>query len=39
MGAEFYDKVFVPAIEQARAAGESYEDIRDSIRKTWKPSR
>jgi hypothetical protein len=39
MGAAFYDRVFVPAIEQARAAGESYEDIRDSIRKDWKPSR
>ena len=37
MGASFYDTVFVPAIEQARAAGESYEDIRDSIRKAWKP--
>lgn len=36
MGAEFYDQVFVPAIEQARAAGESYEDIRDTIRKEWK---
>ncbi len=39
MGAAFYDKVFVPAIEQARAAGESYEDVRDSIRKDWKPNR
>ena len=39
MGAAFYDQVFVPAIEQARAAGESYEDIRDSIRKEWKPDR
>ena len=37
MGAEFYDSVFVPAIEQARAAGESYEEIRDSIRKAWTP--
>lgn len=39
MGASFYDAVFAPAIEQARAAGESYEDIRDSIRKEWKPNR
>lgn len=39
MGAAFYETVFVPAIEQARAAGESYEEIRDSIRKTWKPTR
>lgn len=39
MGAAFYDAVFVPAIERARAAGESYEDIRDSIRKEWKPAK
>ena len=39
MGAAFYDRVFVAAIEQARAVGESYEDIRDSIRKAWKPNR
>jgi hypothetical protein len=39
MGARFYDQVFVPAIEQARAAGESYEDIRDELRKDWKPAR
>ncbi len=39
MGAAFYDKVFVPAIERARAAGESYEDVRDSMRKDWKPTR
>lgn len=39
MGAAFYDQVFVPAIEQAHVAGESYEDVRDSIRKEWKPNR
>jgi hypothetical protein len=38
MGASFYDKVFVPAIEEARKHGKSYEDIRDSIRKEWKPA-
>jgi hypothetical protein len=39
MGAAFYDKVFVPAIELARAQGESYEDIRDAIRADWKAAR
>ena len=39
MGAAFYDRVFVPAIEQARAQSESYEDIRDAIRADWKPAR
>jgi hypothetical protein len=37
MGEEFYRQVFVPAIEEARAKGDKYEDIRDSIRKSWKP--
>ncbi len=39
MGVRFYRDVFVPAIERARAAGESYEDIRDAIRKDWKPAK
>jgi hypothetical protein len=39
MGARFYDEVLVPAITEARAAGKSYETIRDTIRKGWKPSR
>ena len=39
MGAAFYDTVFVPAITEARANGESYEAIRDSIRKGWKPAK
>lgn len=39
MGAEFYDTVFVPAITGALERGEKYEDIRDSIRKEWKPAR
>jgi hypothetical protein len=37
MGTEFYSKVFAPAIAEARDKGEKYEDIRDSIRKAWKP--
>jgi hypothetical protein len=39
MGAQFYSKVFAPAIEAARDKGEKYEDIRDSIRKGWKPAK
>jgi hypothetical protein len=39
MGARFYDTVFVPAITAARAEGKSYETIRDTIRRAWKPSR
>ena len=38
MGARFYDEVFVPAITEARAEGKSYETIRDTIRRGWKPS-
>ena len=37
MGHTFYQKVFAPAIEEARKAGKSYESIRDAIRKDWKP--
>ncbi len=36
MGEEFYREVFVPAIRAARERGESYEAIRDAIRKDWK---
>ena len=36
MGARFYREVFAPAIAEARARGESYEAIRDPIRKPWK---
>jgi hypothetical protein len=39
MGAAFYDDVFVPAITDARKSGKSYESVRDSIRKEWKPAR
>ena len=39
MGGGFYDNVFVPAIAEARANGESYEAIRDSIRRQWKPAK
>jgi hypothetical protein len=39
MGATFYDAVFVPAITAAREEGKTYETIRDTIRKGWKPAR
>src|SRR5215212_8033094 len=39
MGPEFYDAVFQPAIREALAAGRKYEQIRDTIRKNWKPVR
>jgi hypothetical protein len=39
MGPQFCDDVFVPAIRDAREKGESYEAIRDDIRKLWKPAR
>jgi hypothetical protein len=39
MGPEFYDIVFQPAIREALASGRKYEQIRDTIRKDWKPAR
>jgi hypothetical protein len=39
MGPEFYERVFAPAIEEALAAGRKYEQIRDTIRRDWKPAR
>jgi hypothetical protein len=39
MGPEFYEVVFQPAIQEALAAGRKYEQIRDTIRKDWKPAR
>lgn len=39
MGSRFYTKVFAPAIEEARDRGEKYEEIRDAIRKNWKPAK
>jgi hypothetical protein len=37
MGRQFYNTVFVPAIEEAIAQGKSYTSIRDMIRREWKP--
>jgi hypothetical protein len=39
MGPEFYEVVFQPAIRDALAEGRKYEQIRDTIRKDWKPVR
>ena len=39
MGPEFYEVVFQPAIRDALASGRKYEQIRDTIRKDWKPTR
>ncbi len=39
MGTEFYDQVFQPSIQQALSDGQKYEQIRDAIRKEWKPVR
>lgn len=37
MGIQFYVEEFVPAIQAARQQGLNYTDIRDAIRKNWKP--
>jgi len=37
MGAEFYQQVFAPAVNEARAKGDSYESMRDRFRCRWKP--
>ncbi len=37
MGRGFYDNVFSPAVQEARRKGKAYREIRDSIRKDWKP--
>jgi hypothetical protein len=38
MGAEFYRDVFEPAVRAAREQGQSYEAIRDRLRRRWKPA-
>ena len=34
----FYRRVFAPSIRRAREDGKAYEEIRDTIRKPWKPA-
>ena len=38
MGRQFYSDVFAPTIREARAKGRTYESIRDSVRRRWKPA-
>jgi hypothetical protein len=37
MGSDFYEKVFSPALKESYDNGKDYKEIRDSIRKDWKP--
>jgi hypothetical protein len=37
MGRDFYRQVFAPAIREARSSGQTYEAIRDRLRRRWKP--
>ena len=37
MGKAFYDQVFAPAVDRAYEEGKTYVEIRDQIRKEWKP--
>jgi hypothetical protein len=39
MGSEFYTDVFAPAVRKARSQGETYEAIRDRLRRRWKPAK
>ena len=37
MGRDFYDDVFAPKIKEHFERGDSYQGIRDFVRKDWKP--
>ena len=37
MGADFYRERFAPAIRDAHSSGQTYESIRDRLRRRWKP--
>lgn len=39
MGSDFYRKVFQPAIKEAFVEGKEYREIRDAIRREWKPEK
>jgi hypothetical protein len=39
MGQTFYSRVFSPAIRKAFNEGQEYREIRDAIRKDWKPDK
>jgi hypothetical protein len=36
-GRDFYEMVFLSAIQQVSGAGTSYRAIRDTIRREWRP--
>jgi hypothetical protein len=38
MGRGFYDQVFAPAVREARASGQTYEAMRDRLRRRWRPA-
>jgi hypothetical protein len=38
MGRDFYDQVFAPAVREARISGQTYEAMRDRLRRRWKPA-
>jgi hypothetical protein len=37
MGREFYEQVFAPSVREARASGQTYEAMRDRLRRRWRP--
>ena len=39
MGRAFYEEVFAPTIAWHFERGDSYESIRDAVRRNWKPAR
>ncbi|HEY7340783.1 MAG TPA: hypothetical protein VH591_07880 [Ktedonobacterales bacterium] len=39
MGSDFYAHVFAPVIARAVSEGQSYETMRDTLRKDWTPAR
>jgi hypothetical protein len=39
MGKTFYARVFSPSIKEAFTEGKEYREIRDSIRREWKPEK
>lgn len=39
MGKDFYSKVFAPSIKEAFDDDQSYVQIRDAIRRDWKPEK
>jgi hypothetical protein len=38
MGEEFYTEVFAQAIQAARHKGQTYESMRDRLRRRWRPA-